>query len=175
MRLHFLQYLVAIADRGSMRGAGLELGVSTTAVSRALIELEDLAGVPLLERKARGVEVTGAGAAILTHARQVMRQLEATNQTLASLRGVVESRLAIGVTPWLAHSGLLGMSMQALMRRRPDVRFDVQELMGDEHRLLREGRIDIARGSTPSKFSTEFNIVGRQVSLCLQHVELAIQ
>jgi len=156
MKLHHLQYLVAAADRGSVRGAALEVGVSSTAVSRALIELENLAGVPLLERKAEGVELTAAGRAVLSHARQVMSQLKAADETLANLRGSVHTRLAIGVTPWVTQT-LLGPSLQMLVRQRPDVRLDVHEVLGTDYRALREGSIDIAIGLMPLQSATEFN------------------
>lgn len=156
MKLHHLQYLVGAADRGSLRGAALEVGVSSTAVSRALIELENLAGVPLLERKAEGVELTAAGRAVLSHARQVMSQLKAADETLANLRGSVNTRLAIGVTPWVTQT-LLGPSIQMLVRQRPDVRLDVHEVLGTDYRALREGSIDIAIGLMPLQSATEFN------------------
>lgn len=159
VKLHLLQYLVAIANRGSMRGAALELGVSAAAVSRALIELENLAGVSLLERKAKGVEMTTAGAALLTQARQVLSQLEAADRTLASLRGSAQgSRLAIGVTPWIAAT-LLGTSLHLLTRRRPNLSLNIHEVMGTDYRLLRDGTIDLAIGIAPDQSGNEFNVL----------------
>ena len=50
IKLHHLQYLAAVAGRGSVRSAALTLRVSSTAVSRGLIDLENLAGLPLFQR-----------------------------------------------------------------------------------------------------------------------------
>ena len=46
--------------------------------------------------------LTDAGKALLTHARQVLGQLDAVDQTLATLRGGTTTRITIGVTPWVA-------------------------------------------------------------------------
>lgn len=157
MKLHHLQYLVAVAERGSVRGAALQLGVSSTAASRGLIELEDLAGMPLLERGAGGVSLTVAGRALLVHARQVLSQLRAADEALVALRGTAPTRLAIGVTPWIARI-LLGPTIQLLLKRRPDVRLDVHEMMGAEFQALRDGSIDVAIGFAPSEAATEFSM-----------------
>lgn len=42
-KLQQLQYLIAIAEQGSLRLAGLALGVSAAAVSKGLQELENTA------------------------------------------------------------------------------------------------------------------------------------
>ena len=102
IKLHHLQYLAAVAGRGSVRSAALTLRVSSTAVSRGLIDLENLAGLPLFQRGAAGMLLTDAGKALLTHARQVLGQLDAVDQTLATLRGGTTTRITIGVTPWVA-------------------------------------------------------------------------
>ncbi|MFY3310049.1 LysR family transcriptional regulator [Achromobacter ruhlandii] len=50
---------------------GADLGRGSTAVSRGLIDLENLAGLPLFQRGAAEMSLTDAGKALLAHARQV--------------------------------------------------------------------------------------------------------
>ncbi|WP_158658426.1 LysR family transcriptional regulator [Achromobacter sp. AONIH1] len=157
IKLHHLQYLAAVAGRGSVRSAALTLRVSSTAVSRGLIDLENLAGLPLFQRGAAGMLLTDAGKALLTHARQVLGQLDAVDQTLATLRGGTTTRITIGVTPWVARV-LLGPTLHLLIRRRPDVRFDIHELIGAEYSALRDGTLDMAIGVAPPSDVAEFTV-----------------
>ena len=140
-----------------MRSAALTLRVSSTAVSRGLIDLENLAGLPLFQRGAAGMLLTDAGKALLTHARQVLGQLDAVDQTLATLRGGTTTRITIGVTPWVARV-LLGPTLHLLIRRRPDVRFDIHELIGAEYSALRDGTLDMAIGVAPPSDVAEFTV-----------------
>src|SRR5882724_13005240 len=54
-------YFLAIAKHRSFRRAGLELGVSASALSHALKGLEARLGVRLLNRTNRSVTLSGAG------------------------------------------------------------------------------------------------------------------
>src|ERR1700712_4499731 len=57
-------YFLAIAKHRSFRRAGLELGVSASALSHALKGLESRIGVRLLNRTNRSVTLTAAGEAL---------------------------------------------------------------------------------------------------------------
>ncbi|MGG2419675.1 LysR family transcriptional regulator, partial [Ralstonia pseudosolanacearum] len=127
------------------------------AVSRGLIDLENLAGLPLFQRSAAGMVLTDAGKSLLAHARQVLGQLDAADQTLAMLRGGTTTRISLGVSPWIARV-LLGPALRLLMRRRPDVRFDIHEIVGAEYSALRDGSIDLAIGVPPAAGVAEFNV-----------------
>lgn len=102
MKLHQLQALVASAEAGSIRGAARTLGLSQAAITRALRELEAAERLPLLVRAPEGIGFTEYGKALLTHAKLVLKQLEQAHDDLARMRGRVDGRLSIGVTPWLA-------------------------------------------------------------------------
>ncbi|WP_126880035.1 helix-turn-helix domain-containing protein [Paraburkholderia kururiensis] len=52
-KFHQLECLVAVADHGSLRQASIYLGRSAAAVSKSLRELEEVAGVALLDRRER--------------------------------------------------------------------------------------------------------------------------
>src|SRR3546814_13950417 len=56
-----LQALIAIADHGTPSAAAAHLQISQPAVTQALGDLEQLAGLPLLLRTSRGMAATAAG------------------------------------------------------------------------------------------------------------------
>jgi len=56
-----LDAIIAIAHRGSFRGAALDLEISTTALSNAVGKLERQLGVRLFNRTTRSVSLTDAG------------------------------------------------------------------------------------------------------------------
>src|SRR5258705_5360967 len=60
-RIVELEAVVAIAKRRSFRAAASELGLSATALSQAVAELEARLGVRLFNRTTRSVSPTAAG------------------------------------------------------------------------------------------------------------------
>jgi LysR family hca operon transcriptional activator len=81
MELRHLRYFVAVADAGSLTvAAEQKLHTSQPSLSRQIRDLEDEVGVPLLTRRARGIELTPAGRAFLDHARVVLSQAEAAGE-----------------------------------------------------------------------------------------------
>ncbi|CAM2156224.1 LysR substrate-binding domain-containing protein [Paraburkholderia tropica] len=63
--LNALRYFEAVAQHGSLTAAAASLHVTHWAVGKQIRLLEDWFGVPLFERRARGVVLTDEGAALL--------------------------------------------------------------------------------------------------------------
>ena len=75
-RLDELALFVAIADAGSLAGAGRRLGRSPPAVTRILADLERRLGVRLVERTTRRLALTDAGLRLAEHARRLVAAFE---------------------------------------------------------------------------------------------------
>ena len=75
MRLTQLRAPVALSDNGSIRSAANSLGLSQSALTRSLRELERDTGAALLDRRQHGTEFTEAGRSLLQHARLVQATL----------------------------------------------------------------------------------------------------
>jgi DNA-binding transcriptional LysR family regulator len=67
-----LEYLVAVADSATWAAAAGDLGVSPSALSQGLAELERRVGVPLFDREGRRRVFRPTAAPVLDHARQVV-------------------------------------------------------------------------------------------------------
>jgi LysR family transcriptional regulator of abg operon len=146
MKLHQLEALVASADAGSIRAAARALGLSQAAVTRSLRELEANERLPLLIRAPEGIGFTEHGKVLLTHARLVLNQLEHAQSDLERLRGRVEGRLMIGVTPWVTLT-FLAEAVLLFRKQMPEIRLELFEgLMAVAQPLLRDGSMDFAIG-----------------------------
>src|SRR6188508_2076465 len=87
-----LRYFIAVAERGSVSQAAVDLHISQSALSETLRKLETELGVDLLERSSRGVALTSAGDALLAGARDAIERFDAA---LAAARGQT-GRLRVG-------------------------------------------------------------------------------
>lgn len=76
INLSMLRVLVAVAETGSFVQAAGRLALTQSAVSHAVRGLEQAAGVALLLRGRRGIEVTAAGQAALASARTALAAVD---------------------------------------------------------------------------------------------------
>ncbi len=72
VELRHLRSFAGVIDTGTFTDAGIELGISQTAVSRNVAALESVLGVRLLHRTTRSVELTPAGERVLRQARRAL-------------------------------------------------------------------------------------------------------
>ncbi len=82
-----LQFVDAIARAGSIRKAAEGLAITSTALNRRLLALEDELGVLLFERLPRGVRLSTAGELLIHHLRTQSAELEKLKGQIADLRG----------------------------------------------------------------------------------------
>lgn len=95
------------AEAGSLTAAAERLGLSQSAVSRQIAALEDAIGVPLFQRYARGLILTGPGMALIELTREMQAAAAMAESTLKDAREkvmgdlTVTAPVAFGST-WLA-------------------------------------------------------------------------
>ena len=81
MELRHLRYFIAVAEEGSLtHAAERRLHTAQPSLSRQIRDLELEVGVKLLERGARGIELTAAGRIFLDHARLALLQVDAAGE-----------------------------------------------------------------------------------------------
>lgn len=147
MKLHQMRYLVAVAQHSSIRAAARALGVTQSAVTQGMRELEADCRLVLFERHGAGVTLTAAGRDLLQHAQRILEQMQGAEEALARHRdGGAVQRLSVGVTPWVAQT-LLARVLQSFRLELPHVQlemFDGFSALG--YPKLREGSLDILIG-----------------------------
>ncbi|CAB3760106.1 LysR family transcriptional regulator [Burkholderia sp. MSh2] len=107
--LNALRHFEAVARHGSLTAAAADLHVTHWAVGKQIRLLEDWFGVPLFERRARGVALTDEGAALLNDVSSTFERLAATAGRLRR-RGVahrVSGIVRVNVQPSFALNWLL--------------------------------------------------------------------
>ena len=164
MKLHQLQALVASIDHGGIRAAARVLNISQAAVTKALRQLEDEAGLPLLQRRSRGIGLTPAGERAVQRARLVLRQIELTEDDWQQTRGHDHGSIHIGVTPYVTLT-VLGDAFAWFRQRYQQVQVHIIDgLMSRTLPRLRDGSLDWALvaadpGEVPSKEFTMQHVV----------------
>ncbi|MGH3358546.1 MAG: LysR family transcriptional regulator, partial [Nocardioidaceae bacterium] len=120
-----LRLLVEVARHGSMTGAAHALSYTPSAISQQIRRLEAEVRLPVVERHARGVELTDAGRTIVEHAEAIERQLDALATRLDDIAGLRTGSLRLGTFPTVA-SSLLPLVVTRFRERHPGVRLIVQ-------------------------------------------------
>jgi DNA-binding transcriptional LysR family regulator len=103
MDLRQLGYFVAVAEEGQFTRAARRVLVAQPAVSAQIRRLERELGEPLFHRHPRAVQLTASGQALLPHARAALAAAQRGRDTIASLRGLLQGRLRIGVAGPVDH------------------------------------------------------------------------
>jgi DNA-binding transcriptional LysR family regulator len=139
-----LQTFAEVARQGSISAAALQLAYTQSAVSQQIASLEAEAGVALLDRHARGVRLTDAGQALLSHAEGVLARLHAAQDELAAIAGLHGGRLRAASFP-TAGATIMPLAIATFRARHPDVQLTLAE--GEPEQIaprLVGGELDLA-------------------------------
>jgi DNA-binding transcriptional LysR family regulator len=119
------RYFIAVAEELHFGRAAERLYIAQSGLSQQILKLERSAGVQLLSRDRRGVELTDAGRVFLNHARQAV---ELADRAMTSPRLAERGKrgsLRVGTTI-LGMPPMAGRLLQAFEDRFPDVEVDLR-------------------------------------------------
>ncbi|MGU3576681.1 LysR family transcriptional regulator [Brucellaceae bacterium C25G] len=117
-----LNAFVQAAELRSFTTAGQKLGVSSSAISKAIARLEDRVGVRLFHRSTRIITLTPEGALFLERCRRIFCELEAAELELRQTQEKPSGKLRLS----LPLVGMLMMpSITAFMQAWPDIELDL--------------------------------------------------
>lgn len=146
LKLRHLQMLVALDQFRHLGRAAEFLSVTQPAVSKTLVEIEGMFGLPLFERSTRGTEPTPAGASVVRFARSVLAGYERTRDEIAAEASGAAGRTSVGAMV-VATPVLLAQAVERLKVRSSHTTVLIEE--GDLTRLLpklRLGELDLFVG-----------------------------
>ena len=139
-----LQYLVAVANAPTWADAAERLGVSPSALSQGLRQLERRLGLTLFDREARRRTLLPVAEPVLDYARSVLAQTSDLNRWVASMKAGESGQLRVGMID-LAATVYFGPTLQRFHDERPDV--DLHLAVGPSATLcadLLAGRLSLA-------------------------------
>lgn len=122
--LNALNSFLAVARRRSFAGAARDLGVSTSALSQSVRQLEGRLGITLLNRTSRSVALTDAGQRLLENAGPAVDQALESLKTVTARPGEVTGRVRLTV-PTAAVQLVLKAILPVFIARFPGVELDV--------------------------------------------------
>ncbi|KKX34346.1 LysR family transcriptional regulator [Rhizobium sp. LC145] len=121
-RLGTLGIFVQAAESGSFVAAAGRLGISSSAVGKAVARLEQEMGVRLFHRSTRSMTLTEEGSYFLDTCRRILSELDAAQSELSRLRAVPGGILRVS----LPLVGILLMpTISAFMRAYPEITMDL--------------------------------------------------
>jgi len=138
-----LNLVLAIAETRSItRGAERE-HLALAAASKRLSDLESRLGVALFERRARGVELTEAGRALVRHIRTLNASLHALESEVVEFSRGIKGHLRV-VANAGAITECLPADLAAFARAHPGIRVSLEDQTStDVQQAVAEGRADV--------------------------------
>ena len=115
---------VAVARERSFTNAAAKLGVSQSALSHTVRELEARLGIRLLTRTTRSVSPTEAGERLLHNVGPRFEEIEAELEAVSELREKPAGTIRITATEYAADAILLP-KLAKLLREYPDIKVEI--------------------------------------------------
>ncbi|UDM16449.1 LysR family transcriptional regulator [Vogesella sp. XCS3] len=122
--LNELYAFACVARHRSFRAAALELGVSASALSHSLRQLEARLQVRLLHRTTRSVTATEAGEALLARLGPALGQIDSALEAVNDYRAQPQGLLRLNVPRTAAYLLLMPL-LPGFLQRYPGIQLDV--------------------------------------------------
>lgn len=141
-----LLYIVSTAKYGSFTAAAERVGVTQSAITKSVAELERELGYVIFNRTARGVFLTDEGRAFVERAARILDDIRELFRGSAAKSDPYDDTLRIGVCP-ASLEWLLVEPLSALMSQHPSIRLEITGGSFDKIvQQLRAGAVDVALG-----------------------------
>ncbi len=98
MDISALQAFLAVAESGSFSRAAERIYLTQPAISKRIAALEKEIDARLFDRIGRGIHLTPAGEALLTRARNVLKELDDVKRGIANLSGEITGELLVATS-----------------------------------------------------------------------------
>lgn len=142
MELRQLEYVIAIADHGSISKAAESLFISQSGLNQYLIKLEHELGIQLFYRDKHHLQMTLAGKIYVENAREIMKIKKNTYNILSDMKSNTVGEITLGLT--LEHGiDLFTFVFPKFNERYPGINFHLQErYVAQQHSLITAGKLD---------------------------------
>ncbi|RVH23354.1 LysR family transcriptional regulator [Sinorhizobium meliloti] len=119
-----LSAFAAVARHKSFRRAGEERGVTASAISHAVLNLEERIGIRLLNRTTRSVSLTEAGALLQSHLDPAFGEITSALDALNRFRHTPFGRVKLNVPNSIAPF-VIGWIIGPLLQKNPNLELEI--------------------------------------------------
>jgi DNA-binding transcriptional LysR family regulator len=155
-----VRHFLALARTGSVRAAGVSLGVSHSTVARRVETLETRLAVKLFDRHRDGYLLTAAGREMVSGAERVEREMAALERGLVGQDARLEGPVRVTCTDPFVAKILLG-ALAGLCARHPGIELEVD---ADAKNLdLSRREADVAVRALGTGASPPEHLIGRKL------------
>src|ERR1700738_3881435 len=117
-----MKAFVQVAEARSFTIAGRQLGLSSSAIGKAVVRMEERLGVRLFHRRTRSITLAAEGPLFLERCRRIFSEIEAAELELSQTQEAPRGTLRVG----LPLAGMLMMpTLVAFMRAYPEIVLDL--------------------------------------------------
>lgn len=120
-----LGFFSTLVQSGSLTAAARELGITTSAVSRRLAQIEARLGTPLVTRTTRRMGLTHEGEIYLEHARQILDHIEDMGHQVMGTSQEPQGSLRVNATLGFGRSHIAPL-IADFSRKHPKVDLQLQ-------------------------------------------------
>ena len=135
-----LEMLVRVVDQGSLVAAGRSLGLTPSAVSRGLADLERSLGVTLLLRSTRRIQLTEDGAQVYERALDILSRMQELEASVARRTRSVTGTLRVGL-PVPIGRYIVWPRLALLLNRYPDLKLDIKPIQ--DPKAMQSENVDV--------------------------------
>ena len=136
-----VHWLAILAEQGTYTAAAIRLGVSKSAVSQRIVELEKATGLSLVQRTTRSVRLTDAGNALVRDVRSAYEQISRSFSDVRDSAGVARGLLRLTAPVAFARQQLVPV-LAGFFNDYPEVR--VQLDVSDQISAIASEGFDLA-------------------------------
>lgn len=144
MDLHYLEYIIEIANMHSISRAAENLFITQSTLSQYLSRLEAELGISLFERKRNEMTLTPAGKLYVSTCEEMLQKKRELYNQLSEMGQAKTGSFSVGITPqWgaVAYSHIIGKFYDSY----PNVTVKVtEETASPLIRMLQNGELDMA-------------------------------
>jgi len=149
INLELYRFFCEAATCGNVTKAAEKLFVSQSAVSQAIMQLEERLGCQLFNRSTRGVRLTPEGEILYAQANNAVSIIENAQEKIAKMKSLREGEIKIGASDTVCSLFLLPF-LNRFNAEYPEIQISVinrttRELI----RLLKNGTVDISFVNLP--------------------------
>ena len=154
-----LEMLVRVVDQGSLVAASRSLGLTSSAVSRGLADLEKTLGVTLLHRSTRRIQLTEDGVQVYERALDILARLQELESAVARRTQRVSGTLRVGM-PVPIGRHILWPRLALFLSRYPEVQLDCKPIQDPKAMQTENFDVMLMAGEPPPS-----RLVARRLAL----------